>query len=180
MNNQHTQLKLIVLGPQYVRQPRLAYTIREVVDLAGLSLPHFRELAKRGDLPLRYVNSKAIVVAEELLQWVADRASNTHNDTEDSVLLAAITGTCACGHTKYGSASMLINAIGRAERVVEPIAYNLTDAAAVVGIGKTLLREQIRGQYLEVRYANSKPIVPIRALKDWLVSLPSSLDKVRF
>lgn len=67
----------------------------------------------------------------------------------------------------------MIDAFGPTNVYAPPIAFTVAGAAAAVGIGPTLLREQIRLGVLQARYVNSKPIVTAEALKDWLDSLPT-------
>lgn len=180
-DNSVEEIEALVYDAPQVYGPRLAYTISEAAAMAGISLALFKHLAADGRIPLRYVNSKPIVVAAEWHRWIALRsmAPHTHWAAQESPIPPSALNAAHRGHmnTKSRSTPPMIDAFGPTEIYSPPLAYTVGGAAAAVGIGQTLLREQILRGLLEARYVNSKPIVRAEALKEWLVSLPSSTDK---
>jgi len=57
--------------------------------------------------------------------------------------------------------------------IQQPIAYNLTAAAAAVGFSKAFLRRLIDSGELPVRYGNTKPVILYDDLWKWAHSLPT-------
>lgn len=167
----------VVLGPEDIRRPRLAYTISEAAKGTGISLPLFKKLGAEGRIPLRYANSKPIVLAGELQQWVDSlptKPQSTRIQDASETPSAIAAAHRARMNKRDQSIQAMVDAFGVTRIFAPPLAYTVAGAAAAVGIGQTLLREQIRLGLLEARYVNTKPIVMAEALVAWLTSLPTS------
>ena len=55
-----------------------------------------------------------------------------------------------------------------------PVAYNLPDACAAVGLSERTLRDAIRRGDLAVRYAGRKVLIRADDLAAWVDAMPSS------
>lgn len=55
---------------------------------------------------------------------------------------------------------------------IEPIAYTIPDAAEACGVSETVLKEAINRGDIARRYPNSKPIIAVDELREWVNSLP--------
>lgn len=56
---------------------------------------------------------------------------------------------------------------------VEPLSYDLTTAAAAVGLSDRTLRDAIADGSLTAHYSGRKPLVLRADLEDWIRSLPT-------
>lgn len=56
---------------------------------------------------------------------------------------------------------------------VQKIALNIEEAAEATGYSVDTIRRAIRNNSLTARYANTKPVVLVSELTDWLESLPT-------
>lgn len=55
----------------------------------------------------------------------------------------------------------------------QKLAYNIEEAAEATGYSVDTIRRAIRNHELVARYANSKPVVLVSELTEWLESLPT-------
>ena len=55
---------------------------------------------------------------------------------------------------------------------VDPIAYTIPDAAQACGVSETVLKDAINAGEITRRYPNSKPIIEVDELREWVKSLP--------
>lgn len=53
------------------------------------------------------------------------------------------------------------------------LAFNFEEAAEATGYSVDTIRRAVRNSELTARYANSKPIILVGELNEWLTSLPS-------
>lgn len=67
----------------------------------------------------------------------------------------------------------MVSNLGPSDIYMEPLALTIAGAAAVVGHSQTTIRDQIRLGLLEARYVNTKPVIMVQALRDWLESQPT-------
>jgi excisionase family DNA binding protein len=52
------------------RMERLAYTIKEVLELVGIGKTKLYEISKAGGLPMRKVGAKTIILSGDLRAWL--------------------------------------------------------------------------------------------------------------
>lgn len=57
------------------------------------------------------------------------------------------------------------------------LALSIPDAAKATGYGINTIRDHIELGNLTVRYANSKPVIPVSELETWLRNLPTETPK---
>jgi hypothetical protein len=57
------------------------------------------------------------------------------------------------------------------------LAYNITEAAAEVGLSERALKDAIRENKLHAKYYNTKPLVSHADLEAWYESLPSESSR---
>lgn len=58
------------LDPASVAKPKLAYNLKEAAAATGYSVDTLRIAIRRNDLVARYANSRPIILADELLDWL--------------------------------------------------------------------------------------------------------------
>jgi hypothetical protein len=49
---------------------KLAYTLQEAADAVGMKLSALRAIIAKGDLAVKYPNSKPVIPADELKAWL--------------------------------------------------------------------------------------------------------------
>lgn len=57
------------------------------------------------------------------------------------------------------------------------LAFNFEEAAEATGYSVDTIRRAVRNSELTARYANSKPIILVGELNEWLSALPSEAPK---
>lgn len=58
------------INAERVEKPKLAYNLEEAAEATGYSVSTLRTAIRRNDLLARYANTKAIILADELLDWL--------------------------------------------------------------------------------------------------------------
>lgn len=57
------------------------------------------------------------------------------------------------------------------------LAFNFEEAAEATGYSVDTIRRAVRNSELTARYANSKPVVLVTELNEWLNALPTETPK---
>ena len=70
-------LREIVHLLRVLGDPRIAYEYREAAAAVGISLEKLRQHIARGELVPSYIDSKPVILREELIRWVKDRPAES-------------------------------------------------------------------------------------------------------
>jgi len=57
------------------------------------------------------------------------------------------------------------------------LAYSIEEAAEATGYSTDTIRRAIRNNDMTARYANTKPVILVSELEEWLTSLPTEAPK---
>ncbi|MDQ0679108.1 hypothetical protein QFZ30_002490 [Arthrobacter pascens] len=60
---------------------------------------------------------------------------------------------------------------------IQKLAYTIDEAAEASGYSTDTIRRALRNSDMTARYANSKPVILVTELQEWLESLPTEAPK---